>query len=177
MTFKHHRPRDLTYKESRELKCRMEHDRMLFNGLDCQHSSLGADEQIDEFNFLLCYGNELNWHTRADPNSSMMTGGLRSPCTNAHYYVDCVDRMGCVLRSFDGMFEYEREKEFFYLECNIRLINVGDKFSFDPLRECKLTKLIANIRCLLDDFGKKGRCREAPYVSTKIFGICMVIKV
>ena len=165
LTFRRRRPRDLTYKEGRELKCHMEHDRMLFNGLDHQHSSLGADEQIDEFDFL-CYGNELNWHTQADPNSSTMIGGLRSPCMNAHYYIDCIDRVGSVLRSFNGMFEYKREKKFFYLECNIRLINASDKFSFNPLRECKLTNLIANMCRLLDDFGKKRSLpRSSIYVN------------
>ena len=45
------KPRDLTYRESKMVKCCMDHDRMLFNGYDCQFSSLDGC-QIDEFEFL-----------------------------------------------------------------------------------------------------------------------------
>ena len=43
--------RDLTYKESKSLKCSMEHDRILFNGSDRQHASLNCSH-IGEFDFL-----------------------------------------------------------------------------------------------------------------------------
>ena len=42
----------LMYGKGKELSCKVEHDRMLFNGCDRQHFSL-IDEQIDEFNFYL----------------------------------------------------------------------------------------------------------------------------
>ena len=37
---------------------------------------------------------------------------------NARYPIDHVDRLGRVLRSFDGVFEFERE--FYYNEYNMR---------------------------------------------------------
>ena len=79
-------------------------------------------------------------------------GGLRSPCMNAHYFVDPIDRVGHVLRSFDGMFELEREKEFFYMECNMRLLTSGRQIHVS--KECRLVRLMANMRRLLDEFGR-----------------------
>ena len=86
----------------------MEHDRMLSNGADRQYASL---EQIDKFEFLM--PGSLGWTLTKDPNGSMLTEGLRSSCMNTHYFVDLVDRVGRVLCSFDGVFEFERENEFF----------------------------------------------------------------
>ena len=63
-----------------------------------------------------------NWKLSCDPNSSMMVGGLRSPCMNVCYHRDCKDRLGRSLTSYDGVFEFECEKEFFYLECAARSI-------------------------------------------------------
>ena len=36
---------------------------------------------------------------------------------NVCYHRDCKDRLGRSLTSYDGVFEFEHEKEFFYLEC------------------------------------------------------------
>ena len=133
---------DLTYKEKKILRCLIEHDRMLFKGLDRQHASLSGD-QIDEFDFLSI--DPSGWLLSKDPNGSLMIGGLCSPCMNALHHIDHVDRMGRVLRSFDGVFEFEREKEMFYLESNIHLL-AHRNHQLDVIRECRVSRLLANMR-------------------------------
>ena len=84
-----------------------------------------------------------------------MIGGLRSPCMNSCFDEDGMDRTGRCLRSYDGVFEYEREKE--YLENSIQSIchNVAEKKTLmDSISKCRITRFLANIRSLLDDYGK-----------------------
>ena len=127
-----------------------EHNRMLFNGSNRQHASLSGD-QIDEFDFLSI--DLLGWLLSKDPNRSLMIGGLRSPCMNALHHIDHVNRVGRVLRSFNGVFEFKREKEMFYLESNIHLL-AHHNHQLDMIRECRVSRLLANMRQLLDEFGK-----------------------
>ena len=109
--FDYRHPQGLSYKESRELRCCMEHDRMLFNGVDHQHSSLGVGEQIDEFAVLR--HSKSDWFVRPDAHGSTVIGGLRSPCTNTRYYVDCVDRVGRVLGLLTVCLNMNRKNNFF----------------------------------------------------------------
>ena len=150
----HHRKRkqDLTFKEIKSLKCGMEHDRLLYNSFDRQHFIFSMD-QIDEFEFLNVKPS--GWLVKADPNGSLMIGGLRSPCINACYDNDHIDRIGRVLRSYDGVFEFEREKEFFYLECSIHSIKSSkERVCNDLVKECRITRDMAYIHLLLDGYGK-----------------------
>ena len=119
---------------------------MLFNGADRQHTSL---EQIDEFKFFM--PGSSGWTLRKDPNGSMLTRGLRSPCMNACHFVDHVDRVGRVLRSFNGVFEFEREKEFFYIEYNVRSLTFKSQID---LKDCPIVRLLAKMHRLLNNFGK-----------------------
>ena len=95
---------------------------------------------------------------KPDPNGSLMIGGLQSPCMNACYEEDHLDRTGRVLTSFDGVFEFEREKEFFYLECNICLLKetfnegVGLRHK-DLTKECRISRMIAYVCLALDKYG------------------------
>ena len=85
-----------------------------------------------------------------------MIRGLRSPCMNARYPIDHVDRLGRVLRSFDGVFEFEREREFYYIEYNMRSLRVLKKNKDgDSIRECRVVRTLANMRKLLNDFGRQ----------------------
>ena len=84
-----------------------------------------------------------------------MIGRLRSPCMNALHLIDHVDRVGHVLCLFDGVFEFEREKEMFYLESNIRLL-AHHNHQLDVIRECRVFSLLANTRQLLDEFGNQS---------------------
>ena len=144
------RKQDLTHKEKRSLRCLMEHDRMLLNSSDRQHFSLCGD-QIDEFKLFEC--RFVRMDIEKDPNGSLMIGGLRSLCMNARYYVDHVDRVGRVLHSFDGMFEFEIEKEFFYLECSICSLRTSNR-QIVLFKECRIVRLIASMHRLLDKFGR-----------------------
>ena len=86
-----------------------------------------------------------------------MVGGLCSPCMNSCIDHDNIDRVGRCLRSYDGIFEYEREKEYFYLENSIRSISYGvskKKTFMDSIKECRITRFLANVHSLLDDYGK-----------------------
>ena len=149
----HKQKQDLTYKASKLLKCSMEHDRLIYNSCDRQHIALSTD-QIEEFDFLSVQPS--GWFLQTDPNGSLMIGGLRLPCMNACYDNDHIDR---VLQSYDGVFEFEREKEFFYLECSIHSIRVNnDKGKIlqcnDLIKECRITRAMAYMRLLLDGYGK-----------------------
>ena len=140
------RQRDLSYGKKKNLTCLMEYDQMLFNCADRQHALL---EQINEFEFLM--PGSSGWTLTKEPNGSMLIGGLRSPCMNAHHFMDHVDRVGRVLRSFDGVFEFEREKEFFYIEYNVHSLTFKSKID---LKDCHIVRLLAKMRRLLDNFGK-----------------------
>ena len=147
---------DLTHDESKVLQCCLEHDRLLYNGCDRQQHLL-ANDQIDEFDCLSVDDSSSGWCMKPDPNDSLMIGGLRSPCMNACYDEDYLDRTGRVLTSFDGVFEFEREKEFIYLECNIRSLketfnNKGVRYK-DLTKECRINKTIAHVRLSLDKYG------------------------
>ena len=93
---------------------------MLYNGCDRQHL-LFSDDQVDEFEFVQSCKN-VGWTVFPTINNCLMIGGLRSPCLNSCVDRDGVDRVGTCLRSFDGIFEYERDKEYFYLEHSIHLV-------------------------------------------------------
>ena len=114
---KHHH---LTFGDVTRMDCIIEHDRMLYNGCDRQHL-LFSDEQVDEFEFVQSCKN-VGWTVSPALNNCLMIGGLRSPCLNSCVDRDDVDRVGACLRSFDGIFEYDRDKEYFYLEHSIRLM-------------------------------------------------------
>ena len=114
-----------------------------------------ANDQIDEFDFLSVQDDSSSgWCMKPDPNGSLMIGGLRSPCMNACYEEDHLDRTGRVLTSFDGVFEFEREKEFFYLECNIHSLKetFNNKGHKDLTKECGISKTIAYVRLALDKY-------------------------
>ena len=78
---------------------------------------------------------------------------------NACYEEDHLDRTGRVLTSFDGVFEFEREKEFFYLECNIHSLKetfnegVVLRHHKDLRKECRISKTIAYVCLALDKYG------------------------
>ena len=150
---KHH----LTFGDVTRMNCIIEHDRMLYNGCDRQHL-LFSDDQVDEFEFVQSCKN-VGWTVFPAVNNCLMIGGLRSLCLNSSVDRDGVNRVGACLRSFDGIFEYERDKEYFYLEHSIRLVchNSSAKKStlFDPVGACRITRLPANIRRILDEHGRE----------------------
>ena len=148
---KHHH---LTFGDVMRMDCIIEHDRMLYNGCDRQHL-LFSDEQVDEFEFVQSCKN-VGWTVSPTLNNCLMIGGLWSPCLNSCMDRDGVNRVGACLRSFDSIFEYERDKEYFYLEHSIRLMchNSTKKLTlFDPVGACRISRLLANIRRILDKHG------------------------
>ena len=150
---KHHH---LTFGDVTRMDCIIEHDRMLYNGCDRQHL-LFSDEQVDEFEFVQSCKN-VGWTVSPTLNNCLMIGGLRLPCLNSCVDRDSVDRVGACLRLFDGIFEYEQDKEYFYLEHSIHLMchNSAKKLTlFDPVGACKISRLLANIRRILDEHGRQ----------------------
>ena len=87
------REQDLTHDQSKVLRCCLENDRLLYNGCDRQQHLL-ANDQIDEFEFLSVDDSSSGWCVKPDLNGSLMIGGLRSPCMNACYEEDHLDRTG-----------------------------------------------------------------------------------
>ena len=69
---------------------------------------------IDEIEFLSCDRHDDSELTEKDWKLDKEESALRSPCLNAHYSIDSRhDKLGMTLRTFDGIFESEREKETF----------------------------------------------------------------
>ena len=113
---KKQRNEGITYLEDKQMITDLEHDQMVFVGYDCQNSSL-TDALIDEFDFLKCSQFDTStlclndWRISDDPNGSVTIGGLRSLCLNSCQFVDKVDRVGKTLYSFDGLFNFKRERK------------------------------------------------------------------
>ena len=146
----------LTFGDVTRMNCIIEHDRMLYNGCDRQHL-LFSDDQVDEFEFVQSCKN-VGWTVFPAVKNCLMIGGLRSPGLNSCVDLDGVDRVGACLRSFDSIFEYERDKDYFYLEHSIHLVchNSAKKNTlFDPVGACRITRLLANIQRILDEHGRQ----------------------
>ena len=60
--------------------------------------------------------------------------------------------------TFDGIFEYEREKEMFYIESMLCQL-ANDKYIIDgdKLYECGVSRTMAKIRKLLNEYGRKKK--------------------
>ena len=68
------------------------------------------------------------------------------------------------MRTFDGIFQNEREKETFYVECMVRhLMSHNDnneedstmkKQIMDEIKKCTVTRAISQIKKALNDYGK-----------------------
>ena len=104
-----------------------------------------------------------------DDHLGLMVGGLRSPCLNAMYPIHSRDELGLQMRTFDGIFENEREKETFYVECMVRCLmmslnNNNEEYSttmkkqrIDEIKTCRVTRTISQIRKALNDYGKMNK--------------------
>ena len=57
------------------------------------------------------------------------------------------------LRTFDGRFESEREKEKFYIELMLRRLCLGRDIA-DSIGQCRITKNLACMRRALDSHGR-----------------------
>ena len=146
---------------------------MAFVGYDHQNSSL-TDALIDEFDFLKCSQFDTSilhlndWRISDNPNGSITIGGLRSLCLNSCQFVDKVDRVGRTLYLFDGLFDFEREKETFYVEVLIRRLTSQNKL-LGIFEECQITRILATIRKTLDDFGRNHKLPRSAVAINKDF--------
>ena len=73
------------------------------------------------------------------------------------------------MRTFDGIFENEREKETFYVECMVRCLmmslnNNNDedlmtmkKQRMDEIKTCRVTRAISQIRKALNDYRRMNK--------------------
>ena len=62
---------------------------------------------------------KVDWKLSRDDHLGLMVGGLQSPCLNAMYPIHSRDELGLRMRTFDSIFDNEREKETFYVECMV----------------------------------------------------------
>ena len=116
---------------------------------------------IDEIKFLSCKQHEnsellkKDWTLiRDDKATGLLIGGLRSPCPNATYIMnDSLDNLDMNLTAYDGIFENEREKEIFYIESMLHRL-ADNEMANDKLHECRISRIVARIREILNDFGK-----------------------
>ena len=69
------------------------------------------------------------------------------------YSIDSCDELGMALRTFDGIFESEREKETFYMELMLRRLCLGGDMA-DNIGQCRITKNLAYMRRALDSHGR-----------------------
>ena len=144
-----------------------------------KNPSISADALIDEFDFLKCSWFDTSilclndWRISDNPNGSVTVGGLRSLCLNSHQFVDKVDSIGRTLYSFDGLFDFEREKEIFWVEALIRCLTSQNKL-LNIFAECRITRILATIRKTLDDFARNHNLQGMLLVSMKILRTCEV---
>ena len=146
----------LNTREYRNMQENLEHDRMVFTNYDRQSIVFlrEADERdryyytfdansglIDEIEFLSCNRHddseliEKDWKLDKE-ESTLMIGGLQSPCLDAHYMQNSKrDELGMTLRTFDGIFESEREKETFHIESMLRKLCFGSD-NVDIIHQC-----------------------------------------
>ena len=60
------------------------------------------------------------------------------------------------LRTFNGIFESEREKETFYIESMLRKLSFGSD-NVDIISQCRVTRNLAMICEILNDYGKSNK--------------------
>ena len=147
--------RSLSTSEYRNMQENLEHDRMICANYDSQTITFSAERDnefhysfnnydgfIDEMQFLSCSHHEysemakIDWKLSRDDHLGFMVGGLRSPCLNAMYPIHSRDELGLQMRTFDGIFENEREKETFYVECMVRhlMMSLNNNNDEDSMR-------------------------------------------
>ena len=89
-----------------------------------------------------------------DKVTGLLIGGLRSPCPNSTYVMnDSRDNLGMYLTMYDGIFENEQEKEMFYTESMLHRL-ADNEMANDELHECRISRIVARIREILNNFGK-----------------------
>ena len=168
--------RTLSASEYRNMHENLEHNSMVVKNYNCQTVAFSAAGEntlsytyhyeeglVDEIQFLSCKRHENSKLIDKDWSilqaSDLMTGGLRSPCPNASYVLrnfNVHDTLGMNFGTFDGIFEYEREKEMFYIESMLcRLANDKHIIDGDELYECGISRTMAKIRKLLNEYRRK----------------------
>ena len=162
-------PCSLSYGEKQTLMYHLDHDRMLYGNYGRQtavfagesnYSSKCGGELIDETAFI-CQGQHSqstlkDWTLRESENKHLLLGGIHSPCPNGVVVAmgKMCDYVGNTIRTFCGIFESEREKEQFYVECMLRRLSEGSE-DIDVLMCVSVCCMLSLCRSLLDDYGQR----------------------
>ena len=82
-----------------------------------------------------------------------MLGGVRSPCPNG--LTSREDFVGKTLHTFDGIFDSEKEREQFYVECMLRRLSEDDDGEEDlNFMWCvNVCRMLSYCRASLDNYG------------------------
>ena len=97
-----------------------------------------------------------DWTLCESENKHLLLGGIRSPCPNGVVAAmgGTCDYVGKTIRTFCGVFESEREKEQFYVECMLRQLSEGNE-DIDVLNCVSVCNMLSVWRSLLDDYGRR----------------------
>ena len=155
----------LLYGEKRELMQHLEHDRMLYSNYGRQNAVLDDDNDddecggglIDEVRFHLqrrhAQSNLQSWKLKESSTKFLLLGGMRSPCPNGVTYKE--DYMGKTVHTFDGVFNSERERERFYVECMLRRLS-SEGSSIDVMGCVNVCRMLSYCRASLEDYAIKN---------------------
>ena len=156
--------RSRLFGEKCALMRHLEHDRMLYSNYGRQNAVLSDDYEesedcggglIDEMRF---YGqkrhtqsNLTDWELKESSTKFLLLGGVRSPCPNG--VTSKEDYVGKTIHRYDGIFDSEREKERFYVECMLRCLS-EDREDIDIMECVNVCRVLSYCRASLDNYAR-----------------------
>ena len=140
----------LLHGEKCDLMHHLEHDRMLYGNYGRQNVVLRDDVSncggglIDEMRFYRqkrhAQSNLTDWKLSESSTKFLLLGGVRSPCPNGLSSKE--DYVGKTVHTFVGVFDSEREKEHFYVECMLRHL-AEDREDIDVMERVNVCRILS----------------------------------
>ena len=160
--------RSLLYGEKHALMRHLEHDHMLYSNYGRQNAVLSDDDNyydeesedcggglIDETRFIgqkrHAQSNLTDWKLKELSTKFLLLGGVRSPCPNG--VTSKEDYVGKTIHTYDGIFDSEREKERFYVECMLRRLS-EDREDIDVMECVNVCRVLSYCRASLDNYAR-----------------------
>ena len=139
---------------------------MLYSNFRRQNAVLSDDNYevtecggglIDEARFHLqrrhAQSNLPSWKLKESSTKFLLLGEMRSPCPNSVTYKE--DYVGKTMHTFDVVFDSEREKERFYVECMLRFLSEGRE-DIDVMGCVNMCRVLSYCRASLEDYAIKN---------------------
>ena len=124
---------------------------------------------IDEMRFYRqkrhAQSNLSDWQLKESSTKFLVLGGVQSPCPNG--LTSREDFVGETVHTFDGIFDSEREREWFYVECMLRRLSEddGEEEDLDLMYCINVCHMLSYCRASLDDY---GRTKGLPHSAVRV---------